>query len=259
MHGDGGQVLVDYITIAGAKKSKMRSHVGADDCVRNGPLERRPIVQTRQHSLSHRPRSFLMTALSFLLVCLLVLDIGQGVQAQQQDPLTMYGGSVLAMAGKDCVVLAVDKRFGFGNSMIHITPRPVLHLPDQVMVAFTGLQGDVQSLKSELATQVAAKYSRGLGFGGAVQSSSTAKRRRTITPTSMASLTSHVLYQKRTSGAYFVEPLIIGLEPDGWIDLGETVSEKADDAATSDLAAAPPTTHQQMHQKRIRYRPYLCR
>mmetsp|Transcript_60457 Transcript_60457/g.148345 ORF Transcript_60457/g.148345 Transcript_60457/m.148345 type:complete len:134 (-) Transcript_60457:816-1217(-) len=33
---------------------------------------------------------------------------------QQQDPLTMNGGSLLAMTGNQCVALAVDKRFGSG-------------------------------------------------------------------------------------------------------------------------------------------------
>jgi hypothetical protein len=33
---------------------------------------------------------------------------------QQQDPTTLNGGSVLAMAGDGCVALAVDKRFGSG-------------------------------------------------------------------------------------------------------------------------------------------------
>lgn len=33
---------------------------------------------------------------------------------QQQNPLTLNGGSVLAMAGDECVALAVDKRFGSG-------------------------------------------------------------------------------------------------------------------------------------------------
>ena len=36
------------------------------------------------------------------------------VTAQQQDPTTLNGGSVLAMAGDGCVALAVDKRFGSG-------------------------------------------------------------------------------------------------------------------------------------------------
>ena len=35
-------------------------------------------------------------------------------QQQQQDPTTLNGGSVLAMAGDGCVALAVDKRFGSG-------------------------------------------------------------------------------------------------------------------------------------------------
>jgi 20S proteasome alpha/beta subunit len=32
----------------------------------------------------------------------------------QQDPTTMNGGSILAMAGNKCVAVAVDKRFGSG-------------------------------------------------------------------------------------------------------------------------------------------------
>ena len=167
--------------------------------------------------------------------------------AQAQDPMTMYGGSVLAMAGKDCVALAVDKRFGVGNSLIHITPRPVLQLPDDnaVMVAFTGLEGDVQSLRGELSTQVAAKYSRGLGFG---QSSSSAAR-KTISATAMASLTSHVLYQKRSQGGYFVEPLVVGLEPNGWI-------EEEDDEDDNDND--DDSGNQRHRRLRLCYRPYLC-
>ena len=36
------------------------------------------------------------------------------IQAQQQDPFSINGGSILAMAGKDSVAIAVDKRFGSG-------------------------------------------------------------------------------------------------------------------------------------------------
>jgi 20S proteasome alpha/beta subunit len=32
----------------------------------------------------------------------------------QQDPFSINGGSILAMAGKDSVAVAVDKRFGSG-------------------------------------------------------------------------------------------------------------------------------------------------
>ena len=194
--------------------------------------------------------------LVILLVALCIALPGT-VQAQQQDPMTMYGGSVLAMAGKDCVVMAVDKRFGVGNSLIHIAPRPVLQLPDQVLVAFTGLQGDVQSLKGELLTQVAAKYNRGLGFGSVAGPSSVpSSTKATISATAMASLTSHVLYRKRMTGPYYVEPLVVGLEPDGWIsnELDDNDTDSNDN--TESLVQQLQT--KERRKKRCRYRPYLC-
>jgi hypothetical protein len=48
------------------------------------------------------------------IVFMLMLATCSYAQQQQQDPLTMNGGSLLAMAGKQCVALAVDKRFGSG-------------------------------------------------------------------------------------------------------------------------------------------------
>jgi 20S proteasome subunit beta 3 len=73
------------------------------------------------------------------------------------------------------------------------------------MVAFVGLEGDVQSLSQELQIQVSSKLDRALGFG----ISSSQARRRSISPRAMASVTSHVLYQGR--GRYYVEPLVVGL------------------------------------------------
>lgn len=214
---------------------------------------------TRKRPFSSISKTSSLPSLWLVIHYLLVVAICLGpVQAQQQqDPMTMYGGSVLAMAGKDCVVLAVDKRFGVGNSLIHIAPRPVLQLPDQVLVAFTGLQGDIQSLKGELLTQVAAKYNRGLGFGSVAElSSAPSSTKPTISATAMASLTSHVLYRKRMTGPYYVEPLVVGLEPDGW------VSSESDDnhAAPNDKRDSSLLQLQTKRniEKRCRYRPFLC-
>jgi 20S proteasome alpha/beta subunit len=50
-----------------------------------------------------------------MTIIIIGLFATQLVQAQQQeDPMTLNGGSVLAMAGDECVALAVDKRFGSG-------------------------------------------------------------------------------------------------------------------------------------------------
>ena len=57
-----------------------------------------------------------------ILRCLALFLLASVSLAQaQQSPSELNGGSVLAMAGKDCVALAVDKRFGSGNQVcMHI-------------------------------------------------------------------------------------------------------------------------------------------
>mmetsp|Transcript_27397 Transcript_27397/g.31938 ORF Transcript_27397/g.31938 Transcript_27397/m.31938 type:complete len:313 (+) Transcript_27397:93-1031(+) len=158
------------------------------------------------------------------LIILLIANINN-VNAQQQDPTTLNGGSILAMAGKNCVAVAVDKRFGSGPQTINVSPRTVLLPHSRVMVGFTGLEGDVQSLASELSILVSEKMGRHLGFGfdfvnqqaddGSDGSDSTSsyinKRGREISPTSMSMLLSHVLYGRRRS-PYYVEPIVAGLE-----------------------------------------------
>jgi 20S proteasome alpha/beta subunit len=54
------------------------------------------------------------------MVCLpwiIIIFLFNFATAQQQDPRTLNGGSVLAMAGDGCVALAVDKRFGSGSQV----------------------------------------------------------------------------------------------------------------------------------------------
>ena len=112
------------------------------------------------------------------------------------------------MAGKNCVAVAVDKRFGSGPQTIHISPRTVLVPNSRVMVGFTGLEGDVQSLASELSTLVIEKKGRHLGFG--FESGSGDDNVRLIGPKSMSMLLSHVLYGRRRS-PYYVQPIVAGL------------------------------------------------
>lgn len=88
--------------------------------------------------------------------------------------------------------------------MVNIVPRHVWAPHPNLMVAFVGLEGDIQSLSQELQTQVSSKLDRALGF----DISSTPAEHRSISPRAMASVTSHVLYQTR---GYYVEPLVVGL------------------------------------------------
>jgi 20S proteasome alpha/beta subunit len=65
------------------------------------------------------------------------------------------------------------------------------------MVAFVGLEGDVQSLSQDLQIQVHSKLNRALGFA-----TTTGNAERRISPRALASITSHLLYQRR--GGYYI-------------------------------------------------------
>jgi 20S proteasome subunit beta 3 len=92
--------------------------------------------------------------------------------------------------------------------MVNIAPRHVLTPHPQVMVAFTGLEGDIQSLSQDLSTEVTAKLGRALGFS--LLSSQKQNGIIDISPRAMASLTSHILYSRRQA-PYYVEPFVVGL------------------------------------------------
>lgn len=122
----------------------------------------------------------------------------------------------MAMAGKNCVAVAVDKRFGSGAQMVNVSPRTVLIPHSSLVVAFAGLEGDVQSLAQEISTHVSAKMGRHTGFGFTSSSNSDNRSAslsgsRAIRPKVMSSLLSHLLYSRRRS-PYYVEPIIAGLE-----------------------------------------------
>ena len=104
--------------------------------------------------------------------------------------------------------------------MVNIAPRQVFVPSPQLMVAFTGLEGDVQSLTQELSRQVASKLGRGLGFMNEIR-----QQRPIISPRAMASLTSHILYNRKQA-PYYVEPLVIGLT--------ETLESKPADVSIKD-------------------------
>lgn len=88
--------------------------------------------------------------------------------------------------------------------MVNIVPREIWIPQSNVLVAFVGLEGDVQSLSQDLQTQVTSRLGRALGFGLLEDQKS-----RRMSPRGLASVTSHLLHSRR--GAYYVEPIVIGL------------------------------------------------
>jgi len=179
------------------------------------------------HKLGKHLRSLLFPAM------LAYLSQGQFVFAQQQqDPSTLNGGSIMAMCGRNCLAIAVDKRFGSGPQMVTLTPRTVLIPHSELIVAFAGLEGDVQSLSKELSIYVSSKMNGHLGFGFGEDFDCFDSK--LISPKAMSSLLSHSLYKRRGS-PYYVEPIVAGLQ-------------KVKTRNNGDLAK----------EDKFRYIPYLC-
>jgi 20S proteasome subunit beta 3 len=202
-----------------------------------------------------------MTLLHILLAGVIVDVI---VAQPSSDPTLMNGGSVLAMTGRNCVALAVDKQFGSRGALVNIRTRPLLMPSPTCLVGFTGLESDVQSLRHELATLITSKLSRGLGFtipalsldddGGGhkrLDDNYSAKSNinynredPVVTPRSMASLLSHVLYGRKRA-PYYVEPVVVGLQR----CFHNSIVTQCDPTATLDSSTSPSST--------FFYRPFL--
>jgi len=160
----------------------------------------------------------------------------------------------MAMAGENCIAVAVDKRFGSGPQMINVSPRTVLTPHSRVMIGLVGLEGDVQSLSQELSIQISAKMGRNLGFGFG----DGVNRGREISPKSASALLSHLLYSRR-KGPYYVEPIVAGLEKiivdtedgkgDDDNDTNETEELTGNDIGTGRIK-------ERGHE--IKYVPFLC-
>jgi 20S proteasome subunit beta 3 len=138
------------------------------------------------------------------------------------DFSTYNGGSVLAMAGKDCVALAVDKRFGSGPQMIgdSSNSRRIHVVSPSILAGFVGLDCDVQSLIDEVSTECA-KYTlnscTSIPFRDAAVDSKHGKALSSkvsmIRPSTAAALFSNVMYTKRSS-PFLYEAILISLDED---------------------------------------------
>ena len=128
---------------------------------------------------------------------------------------------MIAMAGKDCVGIAADRRLGLQAQTVSTDFQKVFSLSDKLYVGLAGLATDVQTLHQLL------QYRLGLYE---------LQEERTMTPQVLSHLLSNLLYEKRF-GPYFVEPIVAGLDENnkpflsGSDLIGATV--KADDFVVS--------------------------
>lgn len=196
-------------------------------------------VEGRRHINHENERMSMMKLVLFIALSSSSLFC----HAQRSDPSQFNGGSILAMAGRNSVAIAIDARFGLGmqtistgNSMTaggHSTndddddddaaknnnrladgevggvgnPR-IVQLPNSnTLMAWTGLFGDGMSFAEELNWMLGRKVRKAgcMGFPGATM------KNRKMSPRAITMLISHLLYRRRNA-PYYVEPVIVGLE-----------------------------------------------
>ncbi|KAL7575550.1 hypothetical protein ACA910_020126 [Epithemia clementina (nom. ined.)] len=111
--------------------------------------------------------------------------------------ITSYnGGAVVAMAGKDCVGIASDLRFGIQRQTLATDFSKVFCLAPKIYVGLAGLATDVQTLRNLLEFRMNLYK---------------LKEERDMSPKVLTSVLSNLLYEKRF-GPYFVEPIVAGLD-----------------------------------------------
>ncbi|XP_006860044.1 PREDICTED: proteasome subunit beta type-3-like [Chrysochloris asiatica] len=111
--------------------------------------------------------------------------------------MSYNGGAVMAMKGKNCVVIAADRRFGIQAQMVTTDFQKIFPMGDHLYIGLAGLATDVQTVAQRL------KFRLNLYE---------LKEGRQIKPHTLMSMVANLLYEKRF-GPYYTEPVIAGLDP----------------------------------------------
>lgn len=109
------------------------------------------------------------------------------------------GSAIIAMAGKDCVAIGSDLRFGVQLQTMTTDYKKVYQIHDKCFIGLGGLATDTQTLHQRLVMR---------------HNLYKLREERKIKPSTFAALVSAMMYEKRF-GPYFASPVIAGLEPDG--------------------------------------------
>ena len=103
------------------------------------------------------------------------------------------------MAGKDCVAIGSDLRFGIQFQTLACDYQKVHQMNDQLFVGLSGLGTDAQTLINKFRFR---------------HNMYKLREERDMKPSSFAHMVSSLMYEKRF-GPFFCEPIIAGLEPSG--------------------------------------------
>ena len=94
------------------------------------------------------------------------------------------GAAVIAMAGKECIAIASDRRFGIRNQTISCEMQKTHQINDRTFVGLTGLMSDAQTLEQKFRFR-SNMYSL--------------REEREMSPTAFSNMVSSLLYEKRSS------------------------------------------------------------
>lgn len=111
--------------------------------------------------------------------------------------MSYNGGTILAMAGDQCVCIATDLRFGEQMTTVATSVKKVHKLGEKVYIGLGGFSSDAKTVLDEIAFR---------------KTLYELKEKRKIKPKVAATMVSNLLYYHRF-GSYFTEPLIAGLDP----------------------------------------------
>jgi len=106
------------------------------------------------------------------------------------------GAAVICMAGKKCVGIASDRRYGLRNQTISCEMEKTFQVNDRTLCGLTGLATDMQTLEQKFKFRTNMYRLR---------------EEREMGPTVFSNMVSNLLYEKRF-GPYFCEPVVCGLE-----------------------------------------------
>ncbi|KAI6242713.1 Proteasome subunit beta [Aphelenchoides fujianensis] len=107
------------------------------------------------------------------------------------------GGTVVAMAGEECVCIGTDLVLGEQMAVIATDVKKIYKLSDRLYVGLAGFHSDCQTVLDHL------QFQKGLYE---------LRENRKLSPKVATTLVSNLLY-KRRFGYYFINPLVAGLDP----------------------------------------------
>ncbi|KAH8254949.1 hypothetical protein KR038_009599 [Drosophila bunnanda] len=114
-------------------------------------------------------------------------------------PWTDHGGSMAAMCGKDCVVIATDYHPGSHQTELPDSGfKKVFKVNSRTFLGLTGLQMDILAVRDRAMNR---------------HNQSELSQCREMSPKEFSMVLSNLLSKQR-SKPYYVEPVVAGLEPD---------------------------------------------